>query len=164
MTEAPEPSSARRKSSAPSGATEAAADNGSVRAGRTSPVVRKLALEHGVNLEQVEGSGARGRVTREDVMKAAETHTGDTPRGPTGVEGGAPRAAAEPQRGLARSHAVGALRIIVELAQAAARGEAQLPVDAVTLRRRAKEDYERALAADGEDRRARDALAQLAAP
>jgi 2-oxoglutarate dehydrogenase E2 component (dihydrolipoamide succinyltransferase) len=48
-------------------------DNGSVRAGRTSPVVRKLALEHGVNLEDVEGSGSRGRVTREDVMRAAET-------------------------------------------------------------------------------------------
>jgi len=40
--------------------------------GRSSPVVRKLALEHGVNLDQVEGSGARGRVTREDVMRAAE--------------------------------------------------------------------------------------------
>jgi 2-oxoglutarate dehydrogenase E2 component (dihydrolipoamide succinyltransferase) len=40
--------------------------------GRSSPVVRKLALEHGVDLDQVEGSGARGRVTREDVMRAAE--------------------------------------------------------------------------------------------
>src|SRR5262249_4924811 len=48
-------------------------DNGSVRAGRTSPVVRKLALEHGINIEDVEGSGSRGRVTREDVMRAAET-------------------------------------------------------------------------------------------
>jgi 2-oxoglutarate dehydrogenase E2 component (dihydrolipoamide succinyltransferase) len=47
----------------------ATGDNGS---GRSSPVVRKLALEHGVNLDQVEGSGARGRVTREDVMRAAE--------------------------------------------------------------------------------------------
>ena len=54
--------------------------------------------------------------------------------------------------------------VLAALAQVAARGEAQLPVDAVTLRRRAKEDYERALAADGEDRRSRDALAGLAAP
>jgi 2-oxoglutarate dehydrogenase E2 component (dihydrolipoamide succinyltransferase) len=51
-------------------------DNGS---GRSSPVVRKLALEHGVNLDQVEGSGARGRVTREDVMRAAEAQTPAAP-------------------------------------------------------------------------------------
>jgi 2-oxoglutarate dehydrogenase E2 component (dihydrolipoamide succinyltransferase) len=60
-----------------------AGDNGT---GRSSPVVRKLALEHGVNLEQVEGSGARGRVTRDDVMRAAEARGGQTsaaPRGPT---------------------------------------------------------------------------------
>jgi 2-oxoglutarate dehydrogenase E2 component (dihydrolipoamide succinyltransferase) len=41
--------------------------------------VRKLALEHGVNLEEVEGSGARGRVTPEDVIKAAETKSSDGP-------------------------------------------------------------------------------------
>ncbi|HMI87360.1 MAG TPA: dihydrolipoamide acetyltransferase family protein [Polyangiaceae bacterium] len=62
-------------------ASAASGDNGT---GRSSPVVRKLALEHGVNLDQVEGSGARGRVTREDVMRAAETRTTESPaRGPT---------------------------------------------------------------------------------
>jgi 2-oxoglutarate dehydrogenase E2 component (dihydrolipoamide succinyltransferase) len=64
-------------SSAPSNdggrASLAAADNGGGR-GLSSPVVRKLALEHGVDLEQVQGSGTRGRVTREDVIRAAETH------------------------------------------------------------------------------------------
>jgi 2-oxoglutarate dehydrogenase E2 component (dihydrolipoamide succinyltransferase) len=62
-----------------------AADNGNG-TGRSSPVVRKLALEHGVNLDQVEGSGTRGRVTREDVMRAAEAQTPNapaTPRAPT---------------------------------------------------------------------------------
>jgi 2-oxoglutarate dehydrogenase E2 component (dihydrolipoamide succinyltransferase) len=52
-------------------ATAAATDNGNGR-GLSSPVVRKLALEHGVDLEQVQGSGVRGRVTREDVIRAAE--------------------------------------------------------------------------------------------
>jgi 2-oxoglutarate dehydrogenase E2 component (dihydrolipoamide succinyltransferase) len=47
--------------------------------GRSSPVVRKLALEHGVDLDQVEGSGARGRVTREDVMRAAEAQVPNAP-------------------------------------------------------------------------------------
>jgi 2-oxoglutarate dehydrogenase E2 component (dihydrolipoamide succinyltransferase) len=51
-------------------ATAASGDNNGT--GRSSPVVRKLALEHGVDLDQVEGSGSRGRVTREDVMRAAE--------------------------------------------------------------------------------------------
>ena len=36
------------------------------------PVVRKLARELGVDLESIEGSGPGGRITREDVMAAAE--------------------------------------------------------------------------------------------
>jgi pyruvate/2-oxoglutarate dehydrogenase complex dihydrolipoamide acyltransferase (E2) component len=50
---------------------EAPGENGSGR-GRSSPVVRKLALEHGVDLDRVQGSGTRGRVTKEDVIRAAE--------------------------------------------------------------------------------------------
>jgi 2-oxoglutarate dehydrogenase E2 component (dihydrolipoamide succinyltransferase) len=37
----------------------------------TSPSVRKLAREQGVDLEQLAGSGEGGRVTREDVLRAA---------------------------------------------------------------------------------------------
>jgi pyruvate/2-oxoglutarate dehydrogenase complex dihydrolipoamide acyltransferase (E2) component len=74
------PSSTSKRRSTPAPAHEKGDDNGSVRAGRTSPVVRKLALEHGVNLEQVEGSGSRGRVTREDVMRAAETQKVEPPK------------------------------------------------------------------------------------
>ncbi len=36
-----------------------------------SPTIRKLALEEGVDLAQVTGSGDGGRVTREDVLRAA---------------------------------------------------------------------------------------------
>ena len=57
---------------------EAQGDNGSGR-GRSSPVVRKLALEHGVDLDHVQGSGTRGRVTKEDVIKAAETTAAPQP-------------------------------------------------------------------------------------
>jgi 2-oxoglutarate dehydrogenase E2 component (dihydrolipoamide succinyltransferase) len=63
---------------------ESAGDNNGT--GRSSPVVRKLALEHGVNLDQVEGSGARGRVTREDVMRAAETKGEPAPVAPRATE------------------------------------------------------------------------------
>jgi len=40
--------------------------------GPTSPSVRKLAREQGVDLAKVEGTGEGGRVTAEDVRKAAE--------------------------------------------------------------------------------------------
>ena len=54
-------------SSSPAPAVEAA------RGGqRYSPVVRRLAEEHGVDLAQVRGSGLDGRVTREDVARYVE--------------------------------------------------------------------------------------------
>src|SRR5256712_4629999 len=53
--------------------------------GRLSPVVRKLAEEHGLPLEEVarlQGSGARGRVTKEDVLRDVETRHRAPPVGP----------------------------------------------------------------------------------
>ncbi|HEY7563882.1 MAG TPA: dihydrolipoamide acetyltransferase family protein [Acidimicrobiia bacterium] len=40
------------------------------------PLVRKLAKDLGVDLDHVEGTGPEGRITREDVMAAAETAAG----------------------------------------------------------------------------------------
>jgi hypothetical protein len=51
--------------------------------------------------------------------------------------------------------------VLEGLADAVQSGNAILAVDAGTLRRRAKEDYERALAANSDDRRARAGLARL---
>jgi pyruvate dehydrogenase E2 component (dihydrolipoamide acetyltransferase) len=39
---------------------------------RTSPLVRKLASEHNVDLRQVSGSGAGGRITRDDILSFVE--------------------------------------------------------------------------------------------
>ena len=39
---------------------------------RHSPLVRRLAEEHGVDLAQVQGSGLDGRITREDVLRFVE--------------------------------------------------------------------------------------------
>lgn len=39
---------------------------------RTSPLVRKLASEHNVDLRQVSGTGAGGRVTKEDILAFVE--------------------------------------------------------------------------------------------
>jgi 2-oxoglutarate dehydrogenase E2 component (dihydrolipoamide succinyltransferase) len=51
----------------------------------SSPVVRNIAREHNLDLTQVQGSGAGGRVTRRDILSFLEqgTHTSalDSPRG-----------------------------------------------------------------------------------
>ncbi len=39
---------------------------------RSSPLVRKIAREHGVNLSQVSGTGLGGRITKQDIMSFIE--------------------------------------------------------------------------------------------
>jgi len=48
---------------------------------RYSPVVRRLAAEHGIDLAQVPGTGMDGRVTKEDVLRYVEQTTA-APAGP----------------------------------------------------------------------------------
>jgi pyruvate dehydrogenase E2 component (dihydrolipoamide acetyltransferase) len=45
---------------------------GGERRGLLSPVVRRLAREHGVNLDEVKGTGQGGRITRDDVLAFVE--------------------------------------------------------------------------------------------
>jgi pyruvate dehydrogenase E2 component (dihydrolipoamide acetyltransferase) len=40
---------------------------------KSSPVVRKIAAEHGVDIAEIEGSGAGGRVTKQDILGYMET-------------------------------------------------------------------------------------------
>jgi pyruvate dehydrogenase E2 component (dihydrolipoamide acetyltransferase) len=53
---------------------------------RVSPVARKLAEELGINLATVRGTGPGGRVTREDVVQAAEAAKAATPAVPDATE------------------------------------------------------------------------------
>jgi pyruvate dehydrogenase E2 component (dihydrolipoamide acetyltransferase) len=39
---------------------------------RTSPLVRRIARDHGVDLSQVEGTGLSGRITKEDILRHLE--------------------------------------------------------------------------------------------
>ena len=57
-------------------------------AGSYSPAVRRLAAEHGIDLSLVSGSGAHGRVTRQDVLRYLEH--------PAAVEAAPPPSTAAP--------------------------------------------------------------------
>ncbi len=74
---------AAAQEAAPAAASPSPAD-----AERVTPVARRIAAEHGIDLSQVPASGAGGRVTKEDVMSYLER------RQPTAVEPVAPPAPA----------------------------------------------------------------------
>ena len=46
---------------------------------RVSPVARRLAEEHGVDLRRIQGTGPGGRITKEDVEAAAQPSAASTP-------------------------------------------------------------------------------------
>jgi len=62
-----------------------------VRRTRSSPVVRKIAKEHGVDFTQLDGTGIAGRVTKKDILAAIESGATTRPS--------APAAAARPAAG-----------------------------------------------------------------
>ena len=61
--------------SAPVAAAPAAAGTGTERI-HSSPLVRRLAKEHGVDLAALEGTGAGGRITKQDIEAAIAASTG----------------------------------------------------------------------------------------
>ena len=58
---------------------------------RSSPVVRKIAAEHNVDIRQIPGTGIAGRVTKNDILGHIETR-------PAGAAGGRPGVRAPPHR------------------------------------------------------------------
>ena len=62
---------------------------------RSSPLVRKIAREHGVSLSQVTGTGLGGRITKQDIMQFIESQ-GSTQPASTSAPAPAQPAAAAP--------------------------------------------------------------------
>jgi 2-oxoisovalerate dehydrogenase E2 component (dihydrolipoyl transacylase) len=56
--------------------------------GFISPVVAKIATEHGVNLQQIQGTGLNGRITKNDVLNYVQSGKSGMPVAPTSVEHG----------------------------------------------------------------------------
>lgn len=63
---------------------------------RSSPLVRRLAREHGIDLARVEGTGAGGRVSKRDILAAIEHGTGRAAAVPAPPVSPAPAPAAVP--------------------------------------------------------------------
>ena len=72
---------------------------------RSSPLVRKLAKEHHIDLTEIEGSGAGGRVSKKDILAALETESAK-PAAPAPVASAAPAVSSQPSAPPAGSGAV----------------------------------------------------------
>ena len=88
---------------------------------RSSPLVRKIAREHGISLSQVPGTGLGGRITKQDIMSFIESQGSQPARVGTGDLASLPRAES---RGPAERS---------EAAAPAARPPAPIPGDLVPM-------------------------------
>ncbi|HYA64612.1 MAG TPA: dihydrolipoamide acetyltransferase family protein [Candidatus Sulfotelmatobacter sp.] len=90
----PAPAAARPAATTPApAAAQAAAAAPATGAERihSSPLVRRLAKEHGIDLASLEGTGAGGRITKDDIEAAIAAHTGAAPAAAQAVPGAAAR-------------------------------------------------------------------------
>jgi len=71
----PAPASVSVPAAAPSPAISASGERV-----RSSPLVRKIARENNIDVSQVPGTGAGGRVSKQDILGAVESGTGSPPR------------------------------------------------------------------------------------
>jgi 2-oxoglutarate dehydrogenase E2 component (dihydrolipoamide succinyltransferase) len=58
----------------------------------TTPIVRKLAKEQGVDLSQIKGTGVNGRVRKDDVLNVAKSNVASTSQSPSPVATTQPQA------------------------------------------------------------------------
>ena len=151
--QAPAPqASAPQASDSEASDSEAPSDNGGGR--YVTPLVRRLAAEHGVDLGTVSGTGVGGRIRKQDVLAAAEKAA--APAAPAApAASAAPRAAASPAptadtsvRGrtekMSRLRAVIARRMVESL-QVSAQLTTVVEADVTriaNLRQQAKADFE----------------------
>jgi len=72
---APSPTPSPAPAAAPAPAPAAATDDASGGSSVLSPAVRRAVLEHGIDPSKVKGTGKDGRITKDDVLAAAQAKT-----------------------------------------------------------------------------------------
>ena len=143
--------SVRPETPAPPVEPAAAPSNGEADTLYVTPLVRKLAAEHDVDLTQVTGTGVGGRIRKQDVLAAAEANRAQ--EGPASLAGSPAPTAATPApsalRGrtekMSRLRSVLATRMVASL-QEAAQLTSVVEADVTRLARlrdEAKADFER---------------------
>ena len=103
-TEAPAAAPAARETPAAPGAPASVEER--LRT-RSTPVVRRIAEEHGIDIASVPGSGQAGRVTKHDILAFIEAGA-EVPAAAERAEPAAPAGAAPSPAGAVRAEAVGA--------------------------------------------------------
>jgi pyruvate dehydrogenase E2 component (dihydrolipoyllysine-residue acetyltransferase) len=94
---APAPASTKKEAPVPPPASAPSAPEDEEESDvRSSPLVRKLAREHGVDLAKVNGTGTGGRVTKQDVLDFVERRTAAPAAAPPPRQAAAPAPAAIP--------------------------------------------------------------------
>lgn len=91
------PPAAKAEAAAPA-AVASAADEGSDNVTTLSPSVRRLVLEHGLDPSKIKGSGKDGRLTKEDVLAAANAAPQAPAETPAPAPSAAPAASGAPGR------------------------------------------------------------------
>jgi pyruvate dehydrogenase E2 component (dihydrolipoamide acetyltransferase) len=72
----------------PANATQPAASIDELRRQKSSPVVRRIAREHNVDIERIQGTGLSGRVTKDDILGFIESGKVAAPTGASsGIQG-----------------------------------------------------------------------------
>jgi pyruvate dehydrogenase E2 component (dihydrolipoamide acetyltransferase) len=75
-------------------------ESGEEEEARSSPLVRKIAREHGINLSQISGTGLGGRISKQDIMSFIERQS-SAPSRPATPASQPPAASAAPPRSAA---------------------------------------------------------------
>jgi 2-oxoglutarate dehydrogenase E2 component (dihydrolipoamide succinyltransferase) len=114
---APEPAPAAPAPAAPAPAAPAAQSSGGD-AGYVTPLVRKLAAQHGVELEEISGTGVGGRIRKQDVLDAAKAKepaaaAAAAPAAPAASAGSAAPAAATPSPLRGKTEPMSRLRKVI---------------------------------------------------
>jgi pyruvate dehydrogenase E2 component (dihydrolipoamide acetyltransferase) len=99
---------------------------------RSSPLVRRLAREHQVDLHQVTGTGLGGRITKDDIQRFIEQHPAGAPSAPPARPAVAAQAPAAPAA-QAPAYQTGAVAPAMPVAQPTPAGPIPAPGEIVPM-------------------------------